>query len=83
MPKNSYKEQLKIYKTAKNVQRMQQQYSITQAQAKRLAECGLSKQRLERLYEKAPEDFDRAVQTKGVRSKPLREKLFGHLFAQF
>lgn len=47
LPNRSYRQQLKEYTTARNVQRMHRKYNITLHQAKRLAECGISTPRLE------------------------------------
>ena len=78
MQKYTYKQQREKHRTALNVKQMEQEYRITQTQAKRLDTCGFSKVTLKRLYKEAPQDFDRAVKRRGVRSKVVREKLHSH-----
>ena len=75
MPAISYDQQVKNYEMAHDKKMMEMAYAIKPYQAKRLAECGFTKERLEELYKTKYAGFDTTLHKNGVNSKPLREKI--------
>jgi hypothetical protein len=81
MPVKPWEKQLEDYRMTREVKAVQSAYDIKPEQAKTLIKRGLSKEILEELYKTAGtrSKFEMDLHAKGVRSKPLREKLARHL----
>ena len=84
MPRKDYEEQRMDCKYAWHAKKVQKAYKIKPHQAKRLVDCGLSKLRLERMYQDSATnyDFNRAILRCGLNSFAVREKILHHLSSQ-
>ena len=79
LPIRDFQEQLKLWHSMKSKYLLKTLVGISDAQANTLFHLGLDQEALTKLKAQftSPEEFQQKLLTKGVKSKPLREKLSG------
>ena len=77
LPMRSYRRQVEELESSRTKKKLRDKYKIGYPQAKRLAELGLSHEELERCKGNlsSASEIDAYLRERGVKSKPLREKL--------